>query len=141
MERLLADADEVAADAVVDDALLGDVGQLAVHLEDADAGRDDHRQLAGAVEAAVQVVLLEDVQRHVQHFQEVALRRRRVHALDSLDTRPDRAVIFDSTPYLFSLNVVNHVEGAASVPWAGRVAGGAACGGPERTTASCGRGA
>ncbi len=35
VERLSAEADEITADATVDDPLLGDLGQLAVNFEDA----------------------------------------------------------------------------------------------------------
>ena len=45
-------------------------------LKYSDAGRDDNGLLAGALQAAVDEVLLEGVQRDVQGLQEVALGRR-----------------------------------------------------------------
>ena len=45
---------------VVDDPLLGYVGQLPVNFKDADAWGDDHRQMSGAIEAPVQIMLLEN---------------------------------------------------------------------------------
>ena len=81
VQRLFAYADQVTAHAVVDDALLGYVGQLAIDFENSDTGRDDHRQLAGSIETSVKVMFLENVERHVEHLQEISLSRTRVDTL------------------------------------------------------------
>ena len=81
MQRLFAYADQVTAHAVVDDALLGYVGQLAIDFENSDTGRDDYRQLAGSIETSVKVMFLENVERHVEHLQEISLSRTRVDTL------------------------------------------------------------
>ena len=73
MQRLLADTDEVAADAAVDDPLLGDDVEVAVHLEDADAGGDDDGLLPRPVQVPVDEVLLEGVEGDVEHLEEVSL--------------------------------------------------------------------
>lgn len=60
VQGLLPHADQIAAHAVVYDALLRYVCQLSVDLEHADAGGHHHAQLARPVETTVQVVFFED---------------------------------------------------------------------------------
>lgn len=60
MKRLLSDAHQIAAHAVVNNSLLGHIRQFSVDLEDSDSGCDYHRQLTGSVKTAIQVVLFKN---------------------------------------------------------------------------------
>ncbi len=60
VERLLTEAYQVRTDAVVDDSLLRDVGELSVHFKHAHSGRYHHGHLARSVQAAVDVMLLKN---------------------------------------------------------------------------------
>lgn len=53
MQRLFTDANQIASYSVIDDSLLGDVGQLPVDLEYSDARSYDHGQLPRSVETPI----------------------------------------------------------------------------------------
>ena len=111
VQRLLAKTHKIRADAVVDDAVFGEFGELARNLVDAIARRDDQRhhalketngqvrsiihlkiretnkQITCSIEWPVDEVTLEHARGQVERFQEVALGRRRQITLGHVHAR------------------------------------------------------
>lgn len=76
MERLLANTDQVTPHPVVNYPLHRDVGKLSVNLKNTDAGSYHNGELTRPVKAPVHVMLLKDIERHIEDFQEVSLSSR-----------------------------------------------------------------
>ena len=92
VQRLLADTDEVAAHAAVDDPLLGDDVEVPVHLKDPDPRCDDDGLLASPVQVPVDEMFLEGVERNVENLQEVSLGSRGEPSLRRGNPRPGMVV-------------------------------------------------
>lgn len=73
VERLLAQTHQIGADAVVDDAVLGELGELVRHFVDAVAGRDHQRHHARAVKGSIDKVTLEHGRRQIERLEKVSL--------------------------------------------------------------------
>ena len=92
VKRLLSYTDEVTAHPTVNNPLLGDDVEVAVHLEDANPRGDDNGLLAGPVQVPVDEMFLEGVERDVENLQEVPLGSRGEASLGCGDSWPSVVV-------------------------------------------------
>jgi len=71
MEWLFPNTDEVTSNSIVDDALHGDIRQFPIHLKDAHPWSNDDGELTRPIKTSILVMLLKDIEGHVEDFEEI----------------------------------------------------------------------